>query len=369
MSRTSTCHDAPAPGMSPGLYIPDVMAPGALIGFRANGSPILVQFGAALADLDDWTPIEYDSDVWSRVMMESVIEREAVPVPMRTRTKSVPRSEGMRVRFGRTYVDDDSERSSYFLKARKITSRLAIDEDDLADAEMIVDVLGVAEDDYAISYATLIDHACLGVTGTESEVENDERPFTSVYRALRTSQVSNPNLGYAADDHYVAWDGTTGFSVSGPDGESFYEKASLMLKHVETSRYWSSVDALVIAHPAFRDTMRMATNSQGDPIFRESAGVDRSGNPYDTLFTTRIAWSHGARTHATASQDPQGNPLIFYGNRRALRKGDREGPRSLFSQARAQDDADEAAIKFRTRRGFALAHPKAWSVMEHTPGS
>lgn len=342
--------------------------PGSIIGYRRDGQPIRLIGGGDAADLDDWIPIEYDSDVWRRVLMESVIESQAVRVPMRSSSKSLLRSEGLKVRFGRTYADDDSERTSYFLKARKIIARLTIDEDDLSDAESIVDVIGTAEDDYAISYATLIDNACLGVTEAESDNPSDQRPFTSVYRMLRTSYTSNPNLGYTADENYVAWDGTLGMAEE-PDGESFYERASELFKKVETGRYWSRADAIVIADPEFKDAMRLATDRSGNPVFKEAAGVDRLGQPYDTLFTVPVFWSHGSRTSSAASQEPDGNPLMFYGNRRALRLGDREGLRTRFDNARAQDDADEAAIKFRARRGFALAHPKAFAVLEKTDGS
>lgn len=348
--------------MSRALCVP--APPGLFLGHRANGDLIHLYAGAAPTDLDDWTPVEYDFEVWQRVMQESVIEREAAPVPMSTRTKSVPRSEGLRVRFGRTYTDDDSEKSSYFLKARKIIARVALDEDDLSDAEALIDVLGATEIDYAISYATAIDHACLGVTDAESDVDSDERPFTSVYRMLRTTHTANPDLGYTADDHYVPWDGTRGVATTGPDGNSFFEKSSLMVSRVETSWYFSPADSLHIADPAFKDVMRTSLDGHGHPIFKESAAVDRTGRPYDTLYGYRIAWTHGARTHPTATQEPGGNPLLFFGSRRALRLGRREGLRTLFSEARAQDDRDEAAVKFRSRRGFALAHPRAWAVLE-----
>lgn len=355
--------------MSRTAAFPAELVPGTLIGHRANGDPIFYTGGAAPADLDDWTPIEYDSEVWHRVLQTSVIEREAAPVPMVTKTKSQLRSEGLKVRFGRTYSDDDSERTSYFLKARKIISRVTLDEDDLADASALVDVLAANEIDYAISYATLFDHACLGVTGTESDVEDDQRPFTSLYRMLRDAHTENPNLDYVTDQNYVAWDGTRSFSPGGADGESFYEKASDMFARVETGRHWSPQDSIVIADPAFRDVFRTTTNAQGDPIFRENAGVDRTGAPVDYLFSAPIAWTHGARTGATASQAPDGNPLMFYGNRRALKRGDREGLRTLFSEARAQDDVDEASVKFRSRKGFAVAHPRAWAVLEEQGAS
>ncbi|WP_433701111.1 hypothetical protein [Nocardiopsis sp. CA-288880] len=272
--------------MSRALLVPAPPGP-PLLGHRANGDPIHVYAGAAPADLDDWTPVEYDSEVWQRVMQESVIEREAAPVPMSTRTKAVPRPEGLRVRFGRTYTDDDSEKSSYFLKARKIIARVALDEDDLSDAEALIDVLGATEIDYAISYATAIDHACLGVTAAESDVDSDERPFTSVYRTLRTTHTANPDLGYTADDHYVTWDGSRGVATTGPDGNSFFERSSLMISRVETSRYFSPAESLVIADPAFKDVMRTTLDGHGAPIFKETAAIDRSGNAYDTLYGYR----------------------------------------------------------------------------------
>src|SRR5690606_19577077 len=95
--------------------------------------------------------------------------------------------------------------------------------------------------------------------------------------------------------NYVAWDGTLGMADE-PDGESFYERASELFKKVETGRYWSRADAIVIADPEFKDAMRLATDRSGNPVFKEAAGVDRLGQPYDTLFTVPVFWSHGSRT-------------------------------------------------------------------------
>ncbi|WP_433242537.1 phage major capsid family protein [Actinomadura nitritigenes] len=334
-----------------------------LLAVRSDGTPVYAWAGAAAADIDDWIPIEYSSDVWQRVMLESAIQRYGSPVPMRSKTKSVPRSEGLKVTPGVVYTDDDSENSNYILTARRFIARFTVDEDDLSDAESIIDVITSKEMDWAISYSDVFDHACLGVTGAESNAPADLRPFTSVYKSLRTAQTANPNLGYPADSHYVAWDGTIGIAAT-PDGTSLYEKLSQTFKKVETSKYWSEADTRVIAHPGFRDALRLATDGNGAPIFRESAGVDSSGRPFDTLFNTQIAWSRGARTHATNTDSPTGNDLLFVGNRRALKVGIRNNAQTLFQPARAQDDTDDAAVKFRVRRGFQLAHPRAWAVME-----
>lgn len=69
--------------------------------------------------------------------------------------------------------------------------RLAVDEDDLSDAESIIDVITPKEMDWAISYSDVFDHVCLGVTGAELTTPTDLRPFTSVYKSLRTTQTAS----------------------------------------------------------------------------------------------------------------------------------------------------------------------------------
>ena len=77
-----------------GVEGPSISGP-TIIGFRKNGDPIYAIAGGAAATVTDWIPIEYDSEVVQRVLMESVIERYGSKVPMRSKTKSIPRSAGM----------------------------------------------------------------------------------------------------------------------------------------------------------------------------------------------------------------------------------------------------------------------------------
>lgn len=342
--------------------------PGSIVGFRKDGSPIYMVQGGVAATVDDWIPIEYDSEVVQRVLMESVAERFFKRVPMRSKTKSIPRSAGITVSSGTTYTDDSSTNDEVTITARRFIARFKIDEDDLADASTRMDVIRTKGLDWAISYADTFDNGCLAVSAASN---GTTVPFTSLYRALR---VSNSDTGYNADDNYLRWDDDFPKILSTPDGTSLYEKLSALFEKVERGKYWSPADMLVIAHPGWRDKLRLAMDAQGAPIFQPGTGfmgagamgglLPGNGTP-DLLFNTPIAWSRGSKLSPTAmSGTPTGADLLFYVNTRLLARGDRSGPETLTDDARAQDDTDDYAIKFRTRRGFVVLHEAAHAVLE-----
>lgn len=332
-----------------------------IVGFTRGGEPVYAAAGGANANIDDWIPIEYDSAVIMRVLTESVIESRARRVPMSTKTKSIPRSAGISVAAGTTYTSDTSINDEVTLTARRFIARVTIDEDDLADANTRLDVLGTKALDWAISYADVFDNACLGVTGTEN---GTTVPFTSAYKALRTT---NSDTSYTADDNYLTWDDDLISVPTTPLGTSLYEKLSTLFKRVEVGKYWAASDMIVIAHPGWRDALRMCVDAQGRPIFQPGSGqgalLPGNGTP-DVLFQTPVHWSRGCKTSATNSGSPAGNDLLYFVNRRHLARGDRSGPETLTDDARAQDDTDDYAMKFRVRRGFKLTHEKAAAVLE-----
>lgn len=327
-----------------------------LIGIREDGHPVYLAAGGVAANVNDWIPIEYDSDVVQRVQMESAVERYAIRVPMSSKTKSIPRSAGITVTAGTTYTDDASVNDDVVLTARRFIARFKIDEDDLADAETRMDVIETKGLDWAISYADVFDNACLATTGAEN---GTTVPFTSVYRTLRTT---DSDVSYTADTNYLTWDDdlqATSVTAGAITAGSLYPQLSATFRKVETGKYWSLADSLVIAHPGWRDALRLTVDAQGRPIFIQGT----AGTP-DTLFNVPIAWSRGAKSSAVNTGSPEGNDLLFFMNRRYMRRGDRSGPETLTDDARAQDDTDDYAIKFRARRGFKLTHPMASSVLE-----
>jgi len=345
------------------------LPPGSIIGFRSDGTPVYTVGGGAAANVDDWIPIEYDSEVVQRVLMESVAERYFRRVPMRSKTKSIPRSAGITVSSGTTYTDDTSANDEVTITARRFIARFKIDEDDLADASTRMDVIRTKGLDWAISYADTFDNGCLAVSAASN---GTTVPFTSLYRALR---VSNTDTGYSADANYLIWDDDFPSIQSTPDGTSLYEKLSALFALVERGKYWSPADMLVIAHPGWRDKLRLVMDGQGRPIFQPGTSfmgmgaqmggmLPGNGTP-DLLFNTPIAWSRGSKLSPTAmSGTPTGADLLFYVNTRFLARGDRSGPETLTDDARAQDDTDDYAIKFRTRRGFVVLHEAAHAVLE-----
>lgn len=302
--------------------------------------------------LDNWIPIEWDSEVIERVLKASAVEATAMRHSMATSTKRVLRSAGLTVNAGKQYVTDDSDLDYVTLTARRFMSRVAVDEDDLADTALIVDTLAQRGRDWAVSYADVFDNACLATTGAENGVAV---PFTSVYKAIRTTDSA---VGYTANDNYVSWDGV----ASGA-----YDKFSETMRLVEVSQYWDAASSLVIAHPSFRDSFRRTKDNQGEPIFVQGL----AGTP-DTLFGVQVFWSRGARTDTsgginfTNGLTPNGKPLlIFVGDRNLLKLGVRSGPETRVDVSRAHDDYDDTAVKFRTRRGFKVGHQKAFTVLEN----
>jgi len=328
--------------------------PGSVVGYRKDGRPIYHIAGASSTDIiDNWIPIEWDSEVIGRVLMDSAIERHARPHTMNSATKRILRSGGLTVSAGTTYTADTNANDYITLQARRFLAQFVVDEDDLSDADSVIDTIRTKGMDWAVSYADTFDNACLGVTGTEN---GTTVPFTSLYKALRTT---NSATSYTADANYTTWDDdNVSFPASG-GGNSLYEKLSTTFRKVETSKFWSLADSLVIAAPGWRDALRLATDGQGRPIFIQGT----AGTP-DTLFDVPIAWSRGCKTSPTNSGSPGGNDLLFFGNRQYLKRGDRTQPQSLVDQARAQDSTDDTAVKFRVRKAFGVGNENAFAALE-----
>lgn len=302
---------------------------------------------------EDWIPEEWDSAVIQRVQQVSVIESEAREYPMATDTRHIPRSAGVDVNGvakGAAYGEDESTNDDVLLTAHKAGRAIRVADEDLQDSN--VAILEQKRVDWATSWAKYLDNACLAVTGTFSGTGSTTVPFKSVYHAIRTT---NSETSYTADSNYVA--SATGGVVS-------YDNLSAVLAKVEVGDYWDESLTLVIAHPSLREKFRNIKDDQGQPIFVRGQGGDR-GTP-DTLFGHRVRWSLGAKTSATATQNPGGNPLLIVVNREFLAIGKRSGPESRVAgpDTGAAFLTDEALLKMRARRAFALTHEKAAAVLE-----
>jgi HK97 family phage major capsid protein len=299
---------------------------------------------------EPWIPEEWDSQVVQRVQQISVIESEARPYPMATDTRHIPRSAGVDVNGmakGDAYGEDASLNDEVLLTVQKAGRAIRIADEDLQDSN--VAIIEQKRVDWATSWAKYLDNACLGTTAAQTGVTV---PFTSVYKAIRTT---NANTGYTADANYVP-------STSG--GVVTYLQLSQALGKVEVGDYFDESQLLIIAHPSLREKLRGVLDTQQRPIFIQGL----AGTP-DTLFGHRIRWSLGARTSATAVHNPTGNPLLIIVNKEFLAVGKRSGPefRVAGPDSGAAFLTDEALLKMRARRAFVLCHEKAAAVLEVLP--
>lgn len=291
-----------------------------------------------------WLPEESSSAVIQKVSKASAVEAFARSVPMTTAVVKVPRSGGFSVGVtakGAGYNEDVTANDEVTLTARKITGAIRIAEEDIEDAKF-VDILGVKKLEWAGSYARYIDNATLAVTAAEGT----NVPFTSVYRVL--SQTDS-GLGYTANANIIKTAGAV-----------TYDDLSDVFGLVEGGSFFDEARTVVIAHPSFRGVLRGLKDTAGNPIF-----VDGLAGSPGTLFGIPVQWTAGAKTHATATDAPSGNPLLVVANADYLLLGKRSEPESIVIDGR-ESLTDEVVLKMRSRRGFALGHPGAAAAIEVT---
>jgi len=305
--------------------------------------------------LEAWLPEEPSSNVITRLGQTSVAETSLKSIPMTTETKSTPRSAGMGVEVipkGGAYGEDESLNDSILMTARKFGKALRIAEEDIDDS--IADVLTSKKTDWVSSFGILLDNAVFAVTAAEN---GGTVPFTSIYKALGTA---NAATSYVADANKIA-----------TVGALTYDDISDLASLVEEGGFHDASRALFVAHPSVKGQLRKLKDGNGEYIFTPNP---RIGDP-DTLFGYPLKWSNGLKTSATATSAPggagglkgvAGNALIAFGNTDFAYIGKRSGPESVVIDGRSGLSAltDETILKVRARRAAALAHEKAWAILE-----
>jgi len=310
--------------------------------------------------MEAWIPEEWGGKVVSKVQQSSAVEKLARPEPMATDVKNIPRDAGVdteSVSKGAAYGEDTSTNDVVTLTARKLGKAIRLAEEDLQDTKNVANVLDNKKTSWATSYAKFLDNATLGVSAAEN---GTTIPFTSLYRALNTT---NAATGYTADDNVVV-------TVTGDTFLVTYDKLSAAFGLYEAGDYFDDENTVVIAHPYFKTAFRGIKDTTGQPVFVQGL----AGTP-DSLFGAPVSWTNGAKVTATATSSPSGaggasgvagNPLLFVGNKDYIVLGIRSGPESMVAPADSGVGflTDETIIKMRARRGFGVAHEKAWAVLE-----
>ena len=284
-----------------------------------------------LSEANGWIPEPSDNAALLRDVEVSAVEAVARKVNMTSRTVSVPRfvANGVDVVAEHAVIPiKDATLDEVVLTAQKFADRFAISVEDKQDA--VIDALNAFKREWLSNYAVALDNACLGVTGTPN---GTTVPFDSVYRAVGAPR----RLATA--------------------GALTYEDLVDVLGDMETNRRGGLV---LIAHPAFKMSLRNLKDSAGDRVV-----ADPMGQGVPTIFGHEVYFSHGARTNATFSDNPTGNPLLVVANKTGLILGVRSGPESQVSDA-PQWATDHIELKMRSRRGFALAAATSARVSELT---
>src|SRR6185369_2253465 len=279
----------------------------------------------------------------------SAVEAAGRHEPMTSDTKDVPRSGGFTVGAvakGAAYGENQGTNDKVRLTAEKIGGADRIAEEDLEDIE--TDILATKREEAAGSMAKFYDQASLGTTAVGN---GTTVLYNSVYYMLSNNQTGIPGGDYTANANVIA----TGGALE-------YADLNNALALVEDSDWVDDGRIEWLGHPSFKGFLRGLVNTQGDPIWREGvAGVSP-----DTILGYPVRWTRGARKHATSTDTPTGNKLLFVGDVKQLIVGDRSNMESAVQLPGSGVGflTDEALMKVRMRKGFALAHPTAFAVIE-----
>lgn len=331
---------------------------GDILGYTPSGVAIPAIAGGARNTMEAWLWEEFGSDVIQKVKQQSAIEAYAQRIPMRTQTRSTPRSGGVGIDIiakGGTYGEDTSTNDDVVLSCQKFGKAVRLAEEDIDDS--LADVLNTKLSDFATSYAVGLDNACLAVTAAKGTTGCK---FDSLYYQLTQS---DSNTGYTANSN---------ITKSGSGGTT-YDGLNTAAGLVETGDYWDEASALWIAHPTYKRKLRGIKDNNGRPIFNESSNGTAGGaqDTPDTIMGYPVKWSLGAKTSATPTRTPNGNPLAILCVPQFLLLGVRSGPESVFIDGRNGLSAltDESILKMRARRAFNIGIEFAFSIYEDNSGS
>lgn len=278
-----------------------------------------------------WIPEQKTGEVLQALAQTSTVERVARRVNMTSEFAAVPRfaADGVDVVAEHAVIPlIDGDLDEVTLRAIKFANRTSISVEDSRDA--VADYLNAFKVSWASNFGIKLDNAALGAVGAAN---GTTRPFDSVYQVASAGRITTA-------------------------GALTYEDLVGVVGDLENGDY--ADDLVVIAHPAFAMSLRNLKDDAGDRVTGDPLG---GGVP--TVFGLDLNFSRGARTNATATDRPTGNPLLIVGSRRNLILGVRDGIESQLSD-QFRWDTDELELKMRARRGFVVADPAAFRVIELT---
>lgn len=337
-----------------------ILLPGAVLGYRSNGAPIVLIAGGATENFDAWVPVEYSSEVIQKVKQTSVVEAVGQEVLMTTNSRKTPRDSGADVDHiakGGVYGEDTNPNDEVDLNAQKFGKSFRIAEEDINDA--IANIINSKQNAWGTAYAKKLDNACFGATASKS---TNGMAFDSLYYLLGQS---NSATGYTANANITQ-------SAASPS----YAEYNSTLGLYEAGDYFDEGETLVIAHPYFKQSLRGVLDSQNRPIFQESSAGFPGGAQGATparIFGYPVRWSLGARLAPSPVSKPTGHPLMIFCNPMYILLGKRTtNPTNPQGTPEFQvippniSQTDELILKGRARRAFAPGVEQAFSILVDT---
>jgi len=316
----------------------------------------------AAIGITNWVPIEKSLGVEGRELQQSAIAKAA----MRRRSYrgvqvDVPRLTNATVGGGSTLTADTSTTDVVSMYDYLYNGLGTFDEAQVEDSRN--DAIDAWVQEWYNSNNIAYDNASIGVTGTRSATASAYRPYTSIYKAIRTDDNSGA-VSYTAD---------TNLTQTGTGGLTYANLVSSLGK-VQSTQFWLPSTGALLIHPGLQDEILSLLDNDGRPIFVESSnggaggtahapGLPGSNGRAGTIFGYPVYWTHGAIT-SPDFRTQTGNKLAVWVNRNRLVYGVNVEPESRFIPARINPSALEHNVQARARRGFVLTVPNAASVLE-----
>jgi HK97 family phage major capsid protein len=323
-------------------------------------------------DLENLIPVEVSDEVIQQVAAVSAIEQVAPAETMTSDTKQVPRMGGFQVATvakGAEYGFTTNTQDLVDLVARKIGGAAKVAEEDLVDTITGEGTMQRFEKEAGVSLAKTFDHACIGTT---TAMNGTTSPFVSIYQAVTTTQTTPWGTYTANANRTQQTVSTTGVATT---GTVWQDAIDTWLSDYEQGLFYDPGDTFLLANPSFKSLFRRIRDADGNPVF--IPGGAQSGTGASLFGYNDFRFTVGARTHATMTDSPTGNPLMVIGSRSALKRGLARtsagmvpGNPGVQWQRAAQGIgflSDEAIMKAMMRRAFVVAVPQAVSVFEVLP--
>lgn len=317
-------------------------------------------------DLEALIPVEVSNEVIQAVEKTSAIEAIATPETMASDTKQVSRMGGFTVATvakGADYGFSQNTQDQVDMIARKIGGAAKVAEEDLVDTLTGEGTMRRIEQEAGTALAKTFDNACIGTTGA---MNGSTVPFQSIYATITTAQTT-PFGNYVANANRIQ-------VARNATGVQWQDAIISFLAIYEESDWYDEGNTFLLASPAIRSIFRGVRDGNENPVFVDSAMSGMSPNLFGY---TDFRLTSGAKTNATMTATPTGNPLIVIGNRGAIRRGLARtsagmvpGNPGVQWQRAGQGIgflSDEAIMKAMMRRAFVVTVPQAVAVLEITP--